>query len=106
MTIWFGTNDAVLPSGKQHVPLDEYKTNLKTIVEMVQTHNPKTRIVFLTPGPMIPRGNPYRSVERPLAYAQACIEVAEKLRLPCVNAYEAILEAAEGDDREHLAPFL
>ena len=36
VTVFFGANDAALPnrtSGKQHVPVPEYKRNLQTIVD-------------------------------------------------------------------------
>lgn len=39
VTVFFGANDACLPdrcSGFQHVPLDEYKQNLRSIVSFLK----------------------------------------------------------------------
>lgn len=39
VTVFFGANDACLPdrcSGFQHVPLDEYKHNLRSIVSFLK----------------------------------------------------------------------
>ncbi len=36
LTIWFGANDAVLPEFVQHVPLDEFAANLRTLIQMVR----------------------------------------------------------------------
>lgn len=35
-TLWFGANDAALPGTRQHVPVEEYASNLKKIVEMIR----------------------------------------------------------------------
>lgn len=35
-TVFLGTNDAALPGELQHVPLDEFETNLESIVTKVR----------------------------------------------------------------------
>lgn len=111
ITIWFGANDAMLPSSTQHVPLDEYKENLTTIIQLLQSptsdlYSPDTRIVLLTPGPTGAVSNPDRRPERPLMYAKACLEVGEAVGVPVLDVYKAIVQAAGGESDEDLAPYL
>lgn len=59
MTVWFGANDARLPGTlggpQQHVPLDEYKANVKALVNHanVQAHT-GIRIILITPPRQLP----------------------------------------------------
>lgn len=51
-TVFFGANDAALPGGKQHVPLETFQQNLVRIVEHIHsTLGNSTPIVLLTPPP-------------------------------------------------------
>lgn len=55
MTIFFGANDARLPNTSQpaqHVPLEQFKANLKNVIAhpLVKAHSP--RIVLITPPPI------------------------------------------------------
>ncbi|KAI8983563.1 SGNH hydrolase-type esterase domain-containing protein [Pilobolus umbonatus] len=57
MTIFFGANDAALPFSPQHVPLERYKSNLKTMIDLVKDpqsdhYNPRLRLVLITPPPV------------------------------------------------------
>jgi len=57
LTIWFGANDACIKPSPQHVPLDKFISNLKTMIEMVQSsdslyYSPSTRIILITPPPV------------------------------------------------------
>lgn len=103
-TIFFGANDASLPNApnKQHIPLDEYKSNLEKIVTHPQivAHNP--RIILIAPPPINehlwwPRDqeNGYTTVSRRAAttrkYADAVVEVGAKLNLPVVNLWNAFM---------------
>jgi lysophospholipase L1-like esterase len=36
VVVWFGANDATLPSEKPHVPLEEYTENIRAILAHVQ----------------------------------------------------------------------
>ncbi|KAK1910870.1 hypothetical protein P3342_008750 [Pyrenophora teres f. teres] len=51
MAVFFGANDASLPDApnKQHIPLDEFKANLRAIVShpQIQAHDP--RIILVSP---------------------------------------------------------
>ncbi len=50
VTVWFGANDAALPSESPHVPLAEFTENLRTIVAHVQ--KVALHVVVLTPPPV------------------------------------------------------
>ncbi|XP_003743842.1 isoamyl acetate-hydrolyzing esterase 1 homolog [Galendromus occidentalis] len=50
MLIWFGANDCCVPQAPQHVPLDDYESNLKSIMNHAATVGiPRERVVLLTP---------------------------------------------------------
>ena len=103
-TVFFGANDASLATApnKQHIPLDEFKTNLEKIVThpQVVAHNP--RIILIAPPPINehlwwPRDQEsgYPSVSRTAAttkqYADAVVEIGAKLNLPVVNLWKAFM---------------
>jgi lysophospholipase L1-like esterase len=54
LLVWFGANDAAikLPVENQHVPLDEYRANIKAILThpIIAAHQPK--ILLVTPPPI------------------------------------------------------
>jgi lysophospholipase L1-like esterase len=57
MTIFFGANDSGLPIAKAHVPIERYKDNLTTMVNMIKDtnseyYNPSIRLVLITPPPV------------------------------------------------------
>lgn len=69
LVVWFGANDAVLPEGRpaqvtlpgfdddnsvaeQHVPLSEYRENIREIVHRATQQYTEARIVILTPPPV------------------------------------------------------
>jgi lysophospholipase L1-like esterase len=82
VTVFLGANDAALPNGpnkNQYVPLDEYKTNLTTILTTLRPHlPPKAKFLLITPPAVIDsqRGGKDRSNEAAGEYARACIDVA------------------------------
>lgn len=49
-TIWLGTNDAILPGYSQHVPLEEYKSNMTSIL---CDHFASLPILLITPTTVI-----------------------------------------------------
>ena len=57
-TLWFGANDAALPGTRQHVPVEEYTSNIKNMVELIRAaHNDDAStqvppIVLITPPPV------------------------------------------------------
>uniref|UniRef100_A0A0D9ZI83 SGNH hydrolase-type esterase domain-containing protein n=1 Tax=Oryza glumipatula TaxID=40148 RepID=A0A0D9ZI83_9ORYZ len=55
VTVFFGANDTSLPDWKQvhqHVPLDEYQSNLRAICAYFKEQWPSTKIILITPPPI------------------------------------------------------
>ena len=49
-TVFFGANDAVFAGEKQHVPIEEYKTNIKSIVNHIRAvAGSHVAIILVTP---------------------------------------------------------
>eukprot|EP00879_Flechtneria_rotunda_P013486 GHRR01014080.1.p1 GENE.GHRR01014080.1~~GHRR01014080.1.p1 ORF type:complete len:266 (+),score=96.95 GHRR01014080.1:354-1151(+) len=107
MTIWFGANDAAIPgrSGeRQHVPVQEFGSNLGQMVHMAQQagiHN----IILLTPPPVETGARvkhvqlrmgvthnvaPDRTLEYAQQYAAAVTDLGSKLSVPVVDLYNRL----------------
>uniref|UniRef100_A0A671ELS8 Isoamyl acetate-hydrolyzing esterase 1 homolog n=3 Tax=Rhinolophus ferrumequinum TaxID=59479 RepID=A0A671ELS8_RHIFE len=91
VTIFFGANDSALKeeNPKQHVPLDEYAVNLKSMVRYLQAVGvPEDRVILITPPPLCEAAwekqclmqgcklNRLKSVVG--EYARACLQVAQE----------------------------
>ncbi|PRQ29095.1 putative SGNH hydrolase-type esterase domain-containing protein [Rosa chinensis] len=102
VTVFFGANDACLPdrcSGFQHVPVDEYKQNLRSIVSFLKKQWPTTHIILITPPPIDedgrlqfpyienPLNQPERTNEAAGAFAEACVAVARESGLPVIDLW-------------------
>ncbi|CAL0309293.1 unnamed protein product [Lupinus luteus] len=102
LTIFFGANDASLSdrcSAFQHVPLHEYKDNLKAIVSFFKKRWSTTHILLITPPPIDedarlrypyvenPLGLPERTNEAAGEYSRACIAVAAQCRIPVIDLW-------------------
>ncbi|KAI5683392.1 hypothetical protein M9H77_04620 [Catharanthus roseus] len=119
-TIFFGANDAALSgrtSERQHVPVDEYKENLKKIVQQLQECSPTILIVLITPPPIDEEGRlqyarslygdnamklPERTNEMTGVYAEKCVELAKELDLPSINLWSKMQET-EGWQKKFLS---
>ncbi|MEW5320404.1 MAG: hypothetical protein WDW38_011479 [Sanguina aurantia] len=69
LVLWFGANDAALADGVnvvQHVPLEEYKRNLRAILAAVQEHakGAGVRVLLVTPPPVYGPGRIHYRTER------------------------------------------
>ncbi|XP_052203721.1 GDSL esterase/lipase At5g45920 [Diospyros lotus] len=102
VTVFFGANDACLPDrygAFQHVPLDEYKRNLHSIVLFLKKQWPETKVILMTPPPIDeaarllypfvenPGGLPERTNQAAGAYAKTCFAVAEECGIPVVDLW-------------------
>ncbi|XP_010279161.1 PREDICTED: GDSL esterase/lipase At5g45920-like [Nelumbo nucifera] len=102
MTVFFGANDASLPdrsSAFQHVPLQEYKQNLHSIISFIKKRWPTTLVLLITPPPIDedgrlkhpygdnPSGLPERTNQAAGAYAKACIEVAGECGVAVIDLW-------------------
>ncbi|KAL1810330.1 hypothetical protein DCAR_0730020 [Daucus carota subsp. sativus] len=110
VTIFFGANDAALSgrtSERQHVPIEEYKENLRKIVHHIKECSNKVLVVLITPPPIDEDGRfkyarslygekamklPERTNETTGFYAKQCIELAEELGLPSINLWSKMQE--------------
>eukprot|EP00906_Rhabdomonas_costata_P005749 RCo008544 len=111
ITIFFGANDASLleENPVQHVPVEEYKTNLASIVAFLRSqYQADVPIVLITPPPVCgvkrlqyqqatygpsATGRLERTNESAGTYAAACEEVGASLGLPVLNVWKLMQEA-------------
>ncbi|XP_051124990.1 GDSL esterase/lipase At5g45920 [Andrographis paniculata] len=108
VTVFFGANDACIPdryAGFQHVPLDEYKQNLQSIVAFFKKRWPSARVVLITPPPIDettrllhpyadnPSGLPERTNEAAGIYAKQCLAVAAECGVAAINLWEKMQES-------------
>ncbi|KAK1931133.1 GDSL esterase/lipase [Phytophthora citrophthora] len=98
ITVWFGANDAALASGydsKTHVPISDYKENLKKIVSQFWTAAPSADILLITP-PHVndsaraelakdQNGTIDRTNAMAKEYAQACVETGASIGVPVLD---------------------
>ncbi|KAF2086451.1 SGNH hydrolase [Saccharata proteae CBS 121410] len=107
MTVFFGANDASIPNSTngQHVPLDAYTANLKTICtsELVKAHSP--RLVLITPPPVneykiepadVAKGHNgcQRTAENTKKYANAARKAGEELGIPVLDLWTIFMTRA------------
>jgi lysophospholipase L1-like esterase len=105
--VFFGANDASLPDApnKQHIPLDEFSSNLEKIITHPQVVVHKPRIILVAPPPINehlwwPRdkSSGYPSVTRVASatkdYADAACVLGAKLNVPVVNLWSAFMKKA------------
>ncbi|KAF2270011.1 SGNH hydrolase, partial [Lojkania enalia] len=96
LVVFFGANDASVPWGdnKQHIPLDEYKDNLKNIITHPQVAAHNARIILVTPPPVNEhRFDPVnRLASDTKKYAEAACEVGQELGVSVVNLWKAFME--------------
>lgn len=105
--IFFGANDACLPgsSTDQHVPLNEFKQNLKAIVQHSKVTAQKPRLILITPPPVneyrleecdLLKGltDPRRTAEHTKKYADATVEVATDLDLAVLEIWSIFMAKA------------
>ncbi|TKY55212.1 GDSL esterase/lipase [Spatholobus suberectus] len=111
-TIFFGANDAALlgrTSERQHVPIEEFKGNLRKIVRHLKECSPTMQIVLITPPPLSEEGRlayaisvygqnanklPERTNEVTGQYANACVEVAKEISVWYINLWSKMQETA------------
>lgn len=121
VTIFLGANDSVdcALCPKQHVPLEEFKQNLKDLVKYLQEIGiARQKIVLISP-PAVDeqkweadckeKGRQFGKYNKPTKeYAEACVEVAEEIGTPCVDFYTAMSNQKHWEemlnDGLHLSP--
>ncbi|EEY62865.1 isoamyl acetate-hydrolyzing esterase, putative [Phytophthora infestans T30-4] len=98
ITVWFGSNDAALANGtasRTHVPIEDFKKNLKKIVKKFQSAAPEAEILVITP-PHVndavragfsswKSGTIDRTNDMATEYARACVEVTEEINVQVLD---------------------
>ncbi|CAF9917388.1 hypothetical protein IMSHALPRED_003557 [Imshaugia aleurites] len=115
MTVFFGANDACLPGSAtgQHVPLDEYKKNLKNILKHPSVIAQNPRLILLTPPPIneyqleevdLVQGfkDPRRSAEHTQEYADACRQVGADVGVTVLDVWSIFMAKAGWKEGEAL----
>eukprot|EP00435_Cladocopium_sp_Y103_P064182 s384_g25.t2 len=107
VTIFLGANDASIEDQNpgQHVPLEEYKSNLREIVVITRERAPHAKILLIAPPPVChaqrlqyqkerfkeeATGRLERTNENAGLYADAVEHVAADMSLPCLNLWKEI----------------
>ncbi|KAJ2257688.1 isoamyl acetate-hydrolyzing esterase [Coemansia sp. RSA 455] len=100
LTILLGSNDAMLPGCVHHVPIEEYRSNIESMVTMVTdpqsaNYSPDTKILLITPPALGEKlyksvGFDGRTPESVKACADVMRDIAERHSLPCVDLWTAV----------------
>lgn len=115
LAIWFGANDACIPPSPQHVPMERFKDNLRSMVKMVKSpesehYSPWTRVILLTPPPVnthqrladLQSRNPPLALDRLFdttrSYARAVQEIGDEEDVAVVDVWTLIWDAAGRDE--------
>ncbi|KAF4608745.1 hypothetical protein EYR40_001092 [Pleurotus pulmonarius] len=115
LTIWFGANDSCIKPSPQHVPLDKFTENVRTMVQMITSpssayYSPDTKIILITPPPVntIQRGADLASRNPPLLldrkfdvtklYAEAVKSVASQEKVVLLDVWTMFWEAAQSEE--------
>ncbi|XP_027929833.1 GDSL esterase/lipase CPRD49-like [Vigna unguiculata] len=108
--VYFGGNDSSIPNPNgigPHVPLDEYKENMRKIATHVKNLSEKTRTIFLTTPPINeaqilhnidPQGQLERTNEACRIYAEACMEVCDEMNVKGIDLWSAIQKNDNWED--------
>eukprot|EP00245_Coleochaete_scutata_P014879 TRINITY_DN6439_c0_g1_i1.p1 TRINITY_DN6439_c0_g1~~TRINITY_DN6439_c0_g1_i1.p1 ORF type:complete len:257 (+),score=36.94 TRINITY_DN6439_c0_g1_i1:165-935(+) len=110
VTIFFGANDASLPdsgSSRQHVPISEYESNLRAIINHIHKASTSTRVILIAPPPVDEEsrllhqkitygdkatGIVERTNEAAGQYAEACKSVGREMGVPVLDMWQLVQE--------------
>lgn len=103
-TVFFGANDACLPGSAtgQHVPLNEYRKNLRDILQHSSVVAQKPRLILLTPPPVneyqleeadLVCGiqDPRRTAAHTKEYADACRQVGAEVGVVVLDVWSIFM---------------
>jgi lysophospholipase L1-like esterase len=86
-TLFLGANDACV-AGIQHVPLEDYKNNLRTMSLKVMK---KSKLVLISPPPLDEIKWPDRKFQITMQYRNAVIDLGKELHVPVLDLYSLFL---------------
>lgn len=111
-TVFFGANDAQLPGHPQHVPIEQYRANLETLVERIRSSVASPQpfpIILITPPPVeetmwknfreVPESDRLNGVARD--YGLTMQQVGAKLGCPVLDTWE-LLDGGSSDRAKYL----
>ncbi|KNC82335.1 hypothetical protein SARC_05374 [Sphaeroforma arctica JP610] len=87
ITLFLGTNDAIVPPDPVSVPLKKYVRNMKTMVKTIKNIYKDTSILLICPPPVDDSKFPNRNNHVTGLYADACMTLAAMLKVPSVELY-------------------
>ncbi|XP_028805364.1 GDSL esterase/lipase CPRD49-like [Neltuma alba] len=100
--VYFGGNDSMLPHPAglgPHVPLSDYKDNMRAIADYLQSLSEKTRLIFLT-APPINEAQIQKSLSGVLGltrtnelcrtYSEACLKVCQERNIKAIDLWNAL----------------
>ncbi|MED6136747.1 GDSL esterase/lipase wdl1 [Stylosanthes scabra] len=101
--VYFGGNDSVRPNPSglgTHVPLQEYKENMRKIAIHLKSLSKKTRLIFLSSPPINEEqirstlskqlGDLGRTNESCRTYSEACLEVCREMNVEAIDLWSAL----------------
>ena len=104
--IFFGANDACISGTEQHVPLPQFRQNIRELVAVAKRHS--LRVALITPPPIELEALKKRNAERGKAiladrnneetrqYAQAVILEGASLKVPVLDIFSPMLATDRG----------
>ncbi|XP_063552140.1 isoamyl acetate-hydrolyzing esterase 1 homolog isoform X1 [Gorilla gorilla gorilla] len=121
VTIFFGANDSALKdeNPKQHIPLEEYAANLKSMVQYLKSVDvPENRVILITPTPLcetaweeqcIIQGCKLNRLNSVVGeYANACLQVAQDCGTDVLDLWTLMQDSQDFSsylsDGLHLSP--
>jgi len=116
LVIWFGANDACLVQSPQHVSPPKFASNLKHLINLVQSpkseyYSPDTRIILVTPPPintyqrraeLEDRDPPIaldRDFETTRLYAETVKDVAREEEVGIVDLWTKMWDAVDHEEQ-------
>lgn len=93
ITLFWGANDASWEGTCQYIPLDEFKDNLRAIIDHIQSVYKDTKILLITPPPIaqdaynIAFPDTLRTNENTKKYAHVVLDLAEEYKLVSLDLW-------------------
>lgn len=94
VVVFFGANDAVLPGFDQHVPIDRFRTNMRTILSSPAL---KGKVIVLTPPPIEshthdPNFGPNRTAENTKLFRDTVLLLCKELDVPSGDVWKTFMD--------------
>ncbi|KAJ3190829.1 Lathosterol oxidase [Irineochytrium annulatum] len=87
VTVFFGANDALLPDAAPiHVPLEKFRANLVDYVNYIRSRFTRTKVVLITPPPVIDSRERLANFTR--RYRDAVVSVGSELDCPVMDVWQ------------------